>query len=363
MRLLMTTDAVGGVWTYSLNLARGLCARGWHVTLAVLGPAPDVSQRQQVAEILKCDLLLTGLPLDWIAINERDMTAAGEAVARLATRSRADIVHLNSPALAAKAVFDQPVIGACHSCLASWWQAMRKGPMPADFEQHKALLQNGYANCSALLAPSRSFAQTTASIYGMDQPLVVHNGSQGQRRSWRRQPDLVLTAGRLWDEAKGTAVLVEAARNVSATICAAGPVQSPHGDRLNLGPVFHAGVLDEAELACWRDRASIFVSCSLYEPFGLSVLEAALSGCALVLSDIPTFRELWDGAALFVPAGKSGALAKALRQLIAAPPVAVKLGQAARERARDYSLDKMVDHTARIYQAHLLAPLPAEAAA
>ncbi len=28
-----------------------------------------------------------------------------------------------------------------------------------------------------------------------------------------------------------------------------------------------------------------------YEPFGLSVLEAALSGCALVLGDIPSLRE------------------------------------------------------------------------
>jgi hypothetical protein len=35
------------------------------------------------------------------------------------------------------------------------------------------------------------------------------------------------------------------------------------------------------------------------EPFGLAVLEAAQAGCPLVLSDLPGFRELWDGAALF----------------------------------------------------------------
>ena len=46
--------------------------------------------------------------------------------------------------------------------------------------------------------------------------------------------------------------------------------------------------------------AAIYVAPALYEPFGLTVLEAALSGCSLVLSDIPSFRENWDGAALLI---------------------------------------------------------------
>src|SRR3546814_15067984 len=70
-------------------------------------------------------------------------------------------------------------------------------------------------------------------------------------------------------------------------------------------------------MAAWRERAGIFVSPSLYEPFGLAVLEAAMSGCALLLSDIPTFRELWDGAAVFTPAGDSDALADRLQAMAA----------------------------------------------
>lgn len=364
MRLLMTTDAVGGVWTYSLDLTRSLCTRGWNITLAVLGPPPDAAQQKQVAAIAKCNLVVTGLPLDWIAVRKKDMATAGEVVARLADRRRADLLHLNSPALAAEAALGRPVIGACHSCLASWWRAMRSGPMPADFDQHKALLQKGYAACSALIAPSRSFAEITAALYGIERPIVVHNGSKTQRRSLPpREPGLVLTAGRLWDEAKGMSVLVQAAKDVPATICAAGPVQAPHGDRIDLGTIVHIGTLDEVNFARWRERSGIFVACSYYEPFGLSVLEAALSGCALVLSDIPTFRELWDGAALFFPPGDSDALAMVLRRLIADPVTTAKLGQAARRRAAGYSLDKMVDRTEQIYQAHLPASVPAEVAA
>ena len=55
-----------------------------------------------------------------------------------------------------------------------------------------------------------------------------------------------------------------------------------------------------------------------YEPFGLAVLEAAQAGMRLVLSDIPSFRELWDGAATFV-ASRRADLLPALRHALAAP--------------------------------------------
>jgi glycosyltransferase involved in cell wall biosynthesis len=47
-------------------------------------------------------------------------------------------------------------------------------------------------------------------------------------------------------------------------------------------------------------RAGVFVHPALYEPFGLSVLEAARNRCALVLSDISSLRELWESAAVFI---------------------------------------------------------------
>ena len=78
-----------------------------------------------------------------------------------------------------------------------------------------------------------------------------------------------------------------------------------------------------------------------YEPFGLAVLEAAQAGCALVLSDIPTFRELWDGAAMFVPPGRRRRLAAPLEPSCAPDRPLPRSGQAARERAGRYSLARM----------------------
>ena len=217
MRVLMTTDSVGGVWTYSLNLARGLRARAWEVTLLVLGPPPSAAQRAHAADV--CELLETGLPLDWAADGGRETAMAGETVAGIASLCKADIVHLNSPALAAEVAFDQPVIGVCHSCLASWWHAMRTGPMPAEFRRHKQILSRGYARCAALVSPSRSFSRVTAQIYGIAAPTVVHNGAPapGHHHSLA-EPWVILAAGRLWDEAKGFPVLAQAAQYVPSPI-------------------------------------------------------------------------------------------------------------------------------------------------
>ena len=47
-----------------------------------------------------------------------------------------------------------------------------------------------------------------------------------------------------------------------------------------------AGQLTTAEVRNVINTASIYALPARYEPFGLSILEAALSGCALVLGDI-----------------------------------------------------------------------------
>jgi glycosyltransferase involved in cell wall biosynthesis len=81
----------------------------------------------------------------------------------------------------------------------------------------------------------------------------------------------------------------------------------------------------------------VFVSAATFEPFGLAVLEAAAAGCALVLSDIPTFRELWDGAAMFAPPGDAMAFEGAVHALLANAPLRERMGAAAASRALRYT--------------------------
>ncbi|OYD82089.1 glycosyltransferase family 4 protein [Azospirillum brasilense] len=359
--LLMTTDSVGGVWTYALDLAQELAASGLRVTLAVLGPSPQEDQTAAARAIPGLEFFDTGLPLDWMAENPAAIRRGAEALGTLARRLDVDLVHLNSPALVADAGFTVPVVGVCHSCLATWWAAMHgRAPMPGDFRWRIEALARGYRACDALAAPSGAFAQATTAVYGLPPPVVVRNGRRPPPPGGAsdRRERFVFTAGRLWDDGKNIATLDAAAALLEAPVVAAGPLDGPGGNHRVLRHARALGRLDAASVAAWLARAPVFASTALYEPFGLTVLEAAQAGCALVLSDIATFRELWDGAALFVEPRDSAALAATIRRLLDDPAEAGRLGEAARLKAGQYGMESMASGMRSLYRSVLARHTP-----
>ncbi len=349
-RVLMTADAVGGVWQYALELARGFSDRGIQTLLAVLGPRPDPAKMREARKVPRLHLLHTDLPLDWTARSESEVLEVGTTLANLVEDYGADIIHLNSPSLAALGNYSVPVAATAHSCVATWWQAMHAGlPMPDDFQWRTEHTARGIAAADAVIAPTHSFAAALRQTYGLrSNILVVHNGRRPQIGSDGERRRCVLTAGRLWDGAKNVAALDRVAPHLDAPVYAAGPLAGPNGASIELRHVRPLGSLSDLALSRWYRRSPIFVSLSRYEPFGLSVLEAAQSGAALVLSDIPSFRELWDGAALFVR--DDDELLTALRELLDAEEHARVLGARARARAARYEASTMVDGTLAIYR-------------
>lgn len=349
-RVLMTADAVGGVWTYALDLSRGLARAGVEVTLITFGPTASVDQVKAAHAVPGLTLIDTGLPLDWMASEPAEILEAGAVLRGLARASRADLIHLNSPALAAIGGFPAPVIGVSHSCLATWWAAVKDGPMPADFRWRSQSLWQGMLACNALIAPTAAFADATARAYEVPVPFVVHNGRRPAGIGPASCEPMVFTSGRLWDEGKNIAVLDEAAAMISAPLYAAGPLAGPNGEQRRLSHAISLGRLPAGEVARWLACSPVFASSALYEPFGLGVLEAAQAGCALVLSDIPTFRELWDGAAVFVDPRDASGFAGAVDRLLADPCEAVVLAAQARGRAARYTVEAMVAGVLHVYR-------------
>jgi glycosyltransferase involved in cell wall biosynthesis len=345
--VFLTADAVGGLWTYAVDLAAGLAARDVRVTLATLGPSPSAAQQRQAGAIAGVELIDARLPLDWLEEDTSRFDDIGDALAALANRSGADIVHLNSPVFAASS-FSAPVIGGCHSCLATWWDAVRGGEMPESFGPRTDRLRRGYAACSALIAPSAAFAEATRVRYGVE-PIAIHNGRAPAAMPSESKRPVALTAGRLWDPAKNLAALDAAAAMMRGAVEAAGPLTGPNGDRTTTTAVVALGPLDPEDMAGRLSEASAFVSLALYEPFGLSVLEAAYAGCALVLADIPTFRELWSGAAVFVDPRDPAAVAAALDGMLEDQDERGRLGALAAARAGRFTLDAMTDGTLGVY--------------
>lgn len=354
-RVLMTADAVGGVWDYALELAGGLAPLGVSVTLAVMGGGMDGTRRARALAIPGLDLREGPFKLEWMAEPEADLEAAGSWLLQLAAESGAGLVHLNGYAHAALP-WPVPVLVVGHSCVLSWWQAVHKAPPPRkDWAGYEARVRAGLAAADAVAAPTAAMLRALETHYGrLRDALVISNGRDP--RGWRpaaKEP-LILGVGRLWDEAKNAAALAAVAPALPWPVALAGDWRRPGTDDGNGGDrppdgVRALGPLPPSDLAGWYGRAAIFCSPARYEPFGLAALEAGLSGCALVLGDIPSLREVWGDAALFVPPDDRAALAEALTALCGDGGRRTALGRAARRRALTYGAARMARETAALY--------------
>jgi glycosyltransferase involved in cell wall biosynthesis len=110
------------------------------------------------------------------------------------------------------------------------------------------------------------------------------------------------------------------------------------------------GSIPDSELAELYAGASCFVLPSLYEGFGLCLVEAMAAGAPAVASDIPALRELAGDTVRYAPPGSSQAFAEAIRRALDQRQESSVLAQRARERARRFSWDKCAAETVEVYR-------------
>lgn len=359
-RLLLTADAVGGVWTWALDLAAAAIARGFRVRLLVLGPSPSPEMRRQAARVAGLELVETGLPLEWTAATPEEVIEASRHLASMVEAHEPDLVHLSNPALAAAGPWSVPLVATLHSCVGTWWAAVHPGqPMPDDLRWRQALVGRGLASADIVTVPTLGFAQAASELYPDIVFEVVQNGRRAGGEAPTGRPRVrVLAAGRLWDGAKNMATLDAAAARLAVPVEAAGPVMGPNGARIELPHLRLLGELGADAMRQKLARTAVYVSPARFEPFGLGVLEAAQGGAALLLSDIPVHRELWDDAAQFFEAEDAVSLAGAIAALMDDPARTERLAAAALSRAQAFGVDRMAAGMIALYE-RLLGHSPA----
>jgi glycosyltransferase involved in cell wall biosynthesis len=347
-RVLLTAEATAGLWRYSLDLARGMVDAGLEPVLAVLGAPPAAERAAEAGMVAGLRIIETGLPGEAGAANEADLRATGAALAGLASRIGADTVHLHLPALAAEVPWSVPVVAFAHGDVGTWWHAVHGRSPPADLAWRTAAMARGLAEADVAVAPSRSFARTLVRLYRPGRPIEVvpYGCTRVIVPPCRRQPS-VLAAARLWDGGKNLAVLDRAASRLDAPVFAAGRLEELDQAVGGFAALTCLGPLSVSALVARMAEASVFVAPSRYAPFGLTVLQAAQSGMALALADIPTFRELWAGAALFFHPDDPDSLADILSRLLERPEAAAAR---ARRQAERYSAEVMVQATLALHR-------------
>jgi glycogen synthase len=336
-RVLMTADAVGGVWSYALELAAGLCATGTKVTLAVMGPRPSTEALQGAARVPGLDLREGGYRLEWMDDPWEDVDAAGAWLMGLARETEADLVHLNGFAHAALP-FEVPVLVVAHSCVLTWWRAVERCDAPARFDEYRRRVRQGVDAAGLVVAPTAAMLAAFVAAHGpVPEGRVIANGRNPAAFRPARKDDLVLSAGRLRDRAKNLWALGQAARGLPWPVYVAGDPPAPGAD----GALWTLGRLPTDELAGWMARAAVYAHPARYEPFGLGPLEAALSGAALVLGNVPSLREVWGSAAAFADPDDADELHRVLAHLCRDRIARERLAARATERARTFTAERM----------------------
>ena len=343
----MTADTVGGVWSYAL----GLCAAlpDIRFVLATLGPRPRPAQRAAVARLDNVILAESDFRLEWMSGGEADVASSRRWLEMLADRHAVDLVHINGYAQA-RLDGAHPVIVVAHSDVLSWWRAVHgEAPHPPRGMSIAGTSSAGCAPPPGWWRRPRAVLDDLRRDYGL--PLrnaaIIANGVDVGAFSAAPKRPVIMAAGRIWDEAKNLRLLDDIAPLLAWPVEIAGETVHPEHGAAELRHARALGVLDAAEMRQRLAEAAIYAAPAHYEPFGLGILEAAAAGCALVLGDIASLRETWDGAAIFLPAHDAGRWRAALSHLIDDRGECRRLPLAARARARHFTLAR----TALCYRA------------
>jgi glycogen(starch) synthase len=361
MHVLVTADAVGGVWTYARELVTGLSRKGVQVTLVSFGDIPTVPQIEWLEGLRGVEFHPTAFKLEWMQDAESDIDASSEYLHRLIDEVQPDLLHLNQFCYGALKV-EIPKLVVAHSDVVSWWVNVKGSEPPADrwTNWYRGVVGEGLADASGVVAPSRWMMECVETFYGKPtQSSVIYNGRTPTLfNPYVTKEDSVLSVGRLWDGGKQAALLTQVATEVPVFI--AGTEQ--HADESfrsvesGMGgshpQLFLKGPQSEAQLRQLFGRSSMYVATSRYEPFGLAPVEAALSRCALICNDIPTFRELWGDAAIYFKRNDAESLQAVIEQLQADREMRLTLANLAYNRARQrFTAERMVDDYLDLYQA------------
>ncbi|MGE5262988.1 MAG: glycosyltransferase family 4 protein [Acidobacteriota bacterium] len=339
-RILMTVDTLGDIWTYALELAQALGQQGVGVALATMGAPLDQDQCEAVREIPTLEVYESSFKLEWMRDPWKEVDLAGKWLLELEENIQPDVIHLNAYSHATL-TWHAPTVVVGHSCVLSWWLAGRGEPAPGMWNTYRQRVTHGLHAADVVVTPSRAMLDMLNRHYGPLEGKVVPNGRDINFFAPGKKEHFVIAVGRVWNEGKNIAALEHIAPMLTWPVYIAGEQRHPDGGRAEAENVCYLGPLPERKLADYLGRASIFALPAKYEPFGLSVLEAGLSGCALVLGDIPSLRENWQDAAIFIPPNDTEALQSAIEDLIADVDRREALGVCAQARAIQFTPARM----------------------
>jgi glycogen synthase len=365
VHILVTTDTITGVWTYTRELVTNLVTNGVRVTLVSFGEIPLPEQVAWMDHLHGLDYRPTAFRLEWMQEAENDFLDSRRYLELLVHELRPDILHSNQYCYGALEA-DIPRVVVAHGDLVSWWLTVHghQPPHTSSLEWYRTMVCRGLTAADAVISPSTWMCETLRACYVQPRyERVIHNGRNPIFfNPYVSKEDTVLAVGRLWDAGKQVSLLTQHPHEMPVCIVGSeapgyiprAPIRADVKLAIDKVSVSFKGPQTEAQLRTLYSRASIYAATSRYEPFGMSPLEAALSRCAIVANDIPTFREIWDDAAIYFERNDAASLAENIRMLSEDRELCRAYGNLAYQRARErFTAKRMLDDYLQVYRSLL----------
>ena len=110
------------------------------------------------------------------------------------------------------------------------------------------------------------------------------------------------------------------------------------------------GLLSDEQLITRYQQATVFVFPSLYEGFGLPVLEAMGCGCPVISSNAASLPEVAGDAAILIDPRESRQVTDALARLLDSPDLQASLRARGLARAKEFAWDRTARQTVAVYE-------------
>ena len=178
--------------------------------------------------------------------------------------------------------------------------------------------------------------------YDIDTPYILYVGSIAARKNLPRVLEAYAQLQE-WSEA-WKLVIVGARKWKSSPVFEA-------VKRLGLeDKVLFTGYVDEDDLPALYNGADLFVFPSLYEGFGLPVLEAMACGTPVITSNCSSLPEVAGDAALLVDPFQVQAIADGMQSVLADPEIATVMKERGLQQAQRFSWERTACETIAVYE-------------
>jgi glycosyltransferase involved in cell wall biosynthesis len=351
IKILMTADTIGGVWTYAMSLCRALQKYNIEIHLMTMGDNPSEQQLDEVGTLKNLHLYSSAYKLEWMEAPWDDVREAGEWIRKVYNKVQPDILHFNNYGQVS-GLWDCPVVTVFHSCVQTWWEAVKKDSLPQEWKKYRETVQKALLASDVLIAPTQSILNEAQKAYGKTGfSKVIYNGSNSRVYKSQKKEPFILTAGRIWDEAKNISLLSRIAKHLKWPVYVAGTDNYQFkSEEQEFQNIFFLGQLPPEELQQMMLKAALFVMPAKYEPFGLAVLEAARAGCTLALGNIGTLNEIWADTAMYFDPNKEEEVLKVLQQLIEDKELRDQLTKKSMKRAEIFTEEAMASNYFEVYK-------------